>query len=270
MTAAESPLDARESDLLHQARAGLGPSSQEQAALYAAVAAGAGLPSEDVPEHPVVRPPPSSAPLPRLRSSWLLGSAGGLLVGFGLGLMSARPLDGLLHPAPVRPRAPTAPLGVANATPPSAPPAGVDLIELVPEAPPVLAAPEKKHSAASLPATESAPAATFYDELEHVRRAQAALKNDNPALALGLLTTLGERHPRGALLTERGVIEVLALCKLGQDDRARGVAARVRSSQPGAVYEARLRASCVGSTDASDGKPEKATSTRELEPEDTK
>lgn len=84
------------------------------------------------------------------------------------------------------------------------------------------------------------------DEVAFVRRAQKALRNGDAAWALALMRTLDEQLPQGALLTERNVTRVLALCQIGRIDEARAVAERtLRGDRAGAVYASRLAASCV-------------------------
>jgi hypothetical protein len=86
---------------------------------------------------------------------------------------------------------------------------------------------------------------TSYDEIAYVRRAQKALNGDNAALALTLMGTLDEQLPRGALLTERNVTRVLALCALGRAEEARRVAVRLRNDKDSSAYAVRLAASCA-------------------------
>jgi len=102
---------------------------------------------------------------------------------------------------------------------------------------------------------------SFYEELSFLRRAQGALKSGRPALALGLMHTLSETNAGGALLTEREVTEALALCALGETNRAASVAKRVMKRTPSAVYVKRLEASCAlkKTTRASDGTHEEPT-----------
>lgn len=94
--------------------------------------------------------------------------------------------------------------------------------------------------------SDAAAAPTFYDELSHVRRAQAALKQGNAALALGLMQSLDEARPGGALLAERSVTKVLALCQLGREEEATQLARAVLSNNDDAtVYRKRLASSCA-------------------------
>ncbi len=98
------------------------------------------------------------------------------------------------------------------------------------------------------------PLFTNDDELAYVRRAQTALRHNNGALALALMRTLDEVLPRGALLAERNVTRVLALCQTGRVEEARVLARRVLRNDPTAnVYAGRLAASCAHIDDPAQG-----------------
>lgn len=87
---------------------------------------------------------------------------------------------------------------------------------------------------------------SFYEELEYLKRAQSALRQGNGALALGLMTSLDSLQPDGALLSERGVIRVLAHCQLGDVESATLVAERLATHGLASVYAERLENSCAG------------------------
>ena len=87
---------------------------------------------------------------------------------------------------------------------------------------------------------------TFYEELSYVRRAQAALRNGDGTLALGLMRSLDQLQPRGALMAERNVTRVLALCQLGRSDEAIALTkSAVRNDTTTTIYQRRLSASCA-------------------------
>jgi hypothetical protein len=67
-------------------------------------------------------------------------------------------------------------------------------------------------------------------------------------MAYGLMTSLDESHPRGALLVERSVTKVLALCALQRDAEARELFVTLKDAAAGAPYLERLQASCVASS----------------------
>jgi hypothetical protein len=85
----------------------------------------------------------------------------------------------------------------------------------------------------------------FHEELSHLRRAQLALKQGNPELAWGLMRSLDELRPGGALLPERRMTKVLALCALDRKTEAQGEARRLLESKQNSVYSARLKTTCA-------------------------
>lgn len=88
---------------------------------------------------------------------------------------------------------------------------------------------------------------TFYDELAALKQAQSALGAGRPEMALGLMLSLEEKQPGGALGVERKVTTVLALCALGRRDEARAMGRKLLSASGSASYAARLRGSCAQS-----------------------
>ncbi len=87
---------------------------------------------------------------------------------------------------------------------------------------------------------------TFYEELSYVRRAQSALQRGDGTLALGLMQSLDEIQPGGALLAERHVTRILALCQLDRREEAIAWAKRVLSSDGTTkMYRHRLSVSCA-------------------------
>lgn len=90
------------------------------------------------------------------------------------------------------------------------------------------------------------PKPSFYEELQYLKRAQSALRQGNGALALGLMTELDSVQPGGALLSERGVTQVLAHCLLGDVESAGRVAERLAAGGLASVYAERLEKSCAG------------------------
>jgi hypothetical protein len=64
-------------------------------------------------------------------------------------------------------------------------------------------------------------------------------------MALGLMASLDETHPKGALVSERSVTKVLALCQLGRAAEATRVARQVISQGDASVYRQRLASSCA-------------------------
>ncbi len=87
---------------------------------------------------------------------------------------------------------------------------------------------------------------TFYEELSYVQRAQAALRDGNGALALGLMDSLDQKPNKGALWAERRVTRALALCQLDRVDDAGRIAREIISRDSARVYHKRLLGSCAG------------------------
>jgi hypothetical protein len=107
-----------------------------------------------------------------------------------------------------------------------------------------------KSATTATPLPEKAAQPSFHEELSFLRRAQAALRSGQPALALGLMQSLDEIQKVGALGLERRVTKTLALCALDRSAEAKAMAAPLFQSQPDSVYARRLSESCAGSPDA--------------------
>lgn len=124
--------------------------------------------------------------------------------------------------------------------------------------------PAEPVSAATSP--ESEPLGV-YEEISRVRQAQAALRDGDAAHALGLMQSLDDDKTSGALLAERGVTRVLALCALGRESEAETAARAVLSRGDGAVYQERLANSCARAAVPSAASDESAASrTQNIEP----
>jgi len=83
------------------------------------------------------------------------------------------------------------------------------------------------------------------EELALLRRAQAALRDGDAALALRLMESLDSAVTSAALSAERGVTRVLALCALGRSGDAEAAARVVLERSDAAVYRPRVAASCA-------------------------
>ena len=86
---------------------------------------------------------------------------------------------------------------------------------------------------------------SFYEELTYLRRAQAALRRNESALALGLMQSLDRLNTGGALLSERAMTKVLALCLLERPDEAIAAARSLVVAEGGALYVDRISHSCA-------------------------
>ncbi len=282
----EKPALATDLELLvlEHAKRGLGPSAAQRrltldrlstalAALPAPVLADSLLPEPALPDAPGARAPlatsspsasagaPAAVGLGRFSlHAMIAGVATGALVGFGAGVLASSAEAPSAAPPTVAtsralaPRAPrSAPHGERH--PRGAPPRGA-----LPEPAPAPSAtavgrqaartrpsPERSNAPSPPSANSELAQATFYEELSYVRRAQSALQQGNGTLALGLMQSLDEIQASGALMAERRMTRVLALCQLDRTAEATEVARSMLSGDGTAdVYRRRLAGSCAG------------------------
>jgi hypothetical protein len=83
-------------------------------------------------------------------------------------------------------------------------------------------------------------------ESELLREAHAASQRGEPREALALLEQHARLFPRGALVTERRGLRILALCEAGEVDTARGEAQVFLRGRPPAGLAQRVQRSCAG------------------------
>lgn len=81
------------------------------------------------------------------------------------------------------------------------------------------------------------------EELALLQRAERAVRGDNAALALALISELEARYPRSTLLEERSALELLAHCNVGASD-ASSRATRFLRQHPSSLYAGRIRELC--------------------------
>jgi hypothetical protein len=261
----------REMLVLERARQGLAPSAAQRRATLARLAAAVALAPAAVPSPSSSNAPTDLATVGGLKTGvafslrvLITGVVSGILAGFGAGYFVSSQLA-----ERVPPQGPSTMTSSQVRTPPAAPPE-VDVMppSLMPSGSvPLPSSRPSEVAAANSPASprerirrdsrRHGPAESAdYDELSYVQRAQTALRNADPALALGLMRSLDELRPQGALAAERTVISVLAFCQLGRTAEARAMAAAAlqRGNAPD-VYRRRLESSCVGrmGEDSSDG-----------------
>jgi hypothetical protein len=91
-----------------------------------------------------------------------------------------------------------------------------------------------------------APALGFAEVVERLRKANLALREGRPSLALLQLAEL-DRAASGALREEREVTRLLARCALGDSAGARSSLGQLGAAAEQSIYAQRLRNSCVGS-----------------------
>jgi hypothetical protein len=191
-----------------------------------------------------------------LRSLWASGKVG-LAVGagvFALGFVAGRLAPSSASQPPPERDAP-AQSEVASLPPRAPAPAEMALAPVTTEPPPSSASPEPPTLSKSTSARASArasrsnatAASTARDwraELELLERAERAIRADNVALALALLSELDARFPRSALREERQAIEVLAQCQAGSTDSA-ARAERFLRAHAQSVYAERIGEMCT-------------------------
>lgn len=83
------------------------------------------------------------------------------------------------------------------------------------------------------------------EELAMLQRARRALGAGNGLLALGIVSELDERFPKGVLVEERIATRVFSLCALERVTEARAVGREFLARHPSSVYAERVRTSCI-------------------------
>jgi|GEM_PF-1978098 len=278
-------LDQLEAALFHEARQELAPDQGRIDNIWQSVAAASTFGAAISGIHASVPPasgtdwaapsltaPPSAAPAPKLQNAGLLqrlgqtsfglralalAAVGGAALGFAAGYGSAQQvLDPPGRATTVSSSAAKssavsdAEMSQASQAPEATPsdepqaPTAAPGSSTKPRTPSSSKAGSSEHGSSEQSAESAKP--SFYEELQYLKRAQSALRQGNGALALGLMTELDSIQPGGALLSERGVTQVLAHCQLGNVDKAERVARRLAAQGLASVYTERLEHSCAG------------------------
>lgn len=256
MTESHDDLDTLEAAVLRHARAGMSPNAERRGTLIAKLTAGMGgqhlAPQPDLASLSEIQSSPLPLAAGRVVSltSMLLGVVVAGAVGFGAGYLyrSGSHADGRSSfegvadavPSAVMKQNTVAPHRIAAQRNESAVAVAA---EKKAESQPVQTRSKAEHQKEREPAAEKK--TTFYNELSYVRRAQSALQKGDGALALGLMESLDAVERKGALLAERNVTKVLALCLLDRVEEASHLAQRALQSSATEVYRRRLDASCV-------------------------
>jgi len=97
--------------------------------------------------------------------------------------------------------------------------------------------------AASTP-VEAPPRSTLLGELTLLQRAQRALADGAPEVALSLAGEHASRYPRSQLSRERDAVRVFAYCALGRSADARSLTTEILKSSPRSPLRASLEQSC--------------------------
>jgi hypothetical protein len=185
----------------------------------------------------------SSAPLGKLIAVGVIaaGIGFGAGAGFGAGFGLRERAPGTATPAAsaTSVAAPLGPSAISAQAAPASAEAPVALAE-----PAVAAA--AKHRSKRSPGTPSASEPELFEALNLLRRAQRALRKDEALLALALLDELDRHFAAQVLSEERQATRALALCKSGDEPRARETASALLRQNPSSIYAARLRESCAG------------------------
>lgn len=242
---------------LAEARAGAEPSPGDKARIFARVRSAVGA-------------APLVAPAPAVRAN-ALGrrlvyglSAGAVfgLVGLATGFWLGR------STLPARGDVPSSPASIPSSSKPdNAPvafalPAPKPMDDASPAQPrPVQTAerstPQRSESrgvtAQSVPPLQKAPARrpfSLADGLELLAQAERALHDDDPALALAVLSDFDRRGPRAMLRQERLTTRVLAACASRDARDAREASEQLQREFPNSIYARRLERSCVDAAPA--------------------
>lgn len=179
--------------------------------------------------------------LPAVAAGWLFVKSAAAALGVVLGTGAIAVSTGVIDWAPARPATEPAPLvksikapRAAVTTPPSAQP-----VEVPPEREAVEE--QKLNPTPSLPAPSAASSAagTLSAEaalLEQARRQMRAA----PDVALGIAREHATRFPRAQLASERTLIQIEALHRLGRDTEARALATRLLDGSSAGLYAERV------------------------------
>jgi hypothetical protein len=249
-----SDSDFAQRELLAAARRGLSPTSTDSERVFAAVerallaASSARAQTSDA--APVTRPLVSKLGMGRwLTAVAVVGAGiGGYCAGFRAGSRSS---GAEAHHARVAASASVAPVAVAAPAERSA--SDGERVPPVPAPAPHSAKRDAQRSSLDAPSTEPV-APSLEQEVRTLRRVERALREQNPRLALALLSDLQRDVPQGQLLEERSAAETMARCSLGFG--AKLVLSREFSERYAeSAYVARVRQVCEGDVDAGMAEP---------------
>jgi hypothetical protein len=185
-----------------------------------------------------------SSALPVAAAGWLFVKSAAAALGVVLGTGAIAVSTGIVTWAP----ATTAPLGAPSSIKVAAPPTPPRPLDLRPAVTPPQDESPLEPPTALLNPTPSLPIAPIASAsgtlsaeaalLEHARRQVRSA----PALALADAAAHATRFPRGQLVSERTLIQIEALHRLGRDAEARALANKISSGPSADLYAERVRA----------------------------
>jgi hypothetical protein len=176
--------------------------------------------------------------VPAVAAGWLFVKSAAAALGVVVGGASLASYTGVLH-WPVEQVAPAPSAKPRTATPPPVTVAAPVVVV------PVEPAPEPKPELNPTPALPAAPASVASGSslaaesllLEQARREMRSA----PATALQIVEEHAQRFPRGQLGSERTLLQIEALHRLGRDGEARALARRVLAGGSTGLYAERIR-----------------------------
>jgi hypothetical protein len=172
--------------------------------------------------------------LPAVAAGWLFVKSAAAALGVVVGTASLASYTGILK-GPTRPvvSAPAVKPRVVVAAPaPAAPPPVLEIPEPEPELNPTPSLPSAPAGAAS-GSSLAAESLLLEQARREMRRA--------PAAALEIADEHSQRFPRGQLGSERTLIQIEALHRLGRDGEARALARRMLAAGSTGLYAERIR-----------------------------
>jgi hypothetical protein len=187
--------------------------------------------------------------VPAVAAGWLFVKSAGAALGVVLGSGAIAVSAGIIDWSPPRaapssalapPRAPQSRVNAPVVAPtPEAVPAVVP--DAPPEALPAKPSPQPTlGSAAALPSASASGAGSLALEAALLELARAEMRS-TPTVALSIAAEHAERFPRGQLASERTLIQIEALHRLGRDGEARVLARGVLGGAQAGLYRERVQ-----------------------------
>lgn len=180
--------------------------------------------------------------LPGITAGWLFVKSAGATLGLVLGGGALAVATGVLEPSPraVSPRAVPTTAAVSGRQRAPSVAASAPVASIATDAPP--STPEPPAPARSRAAFSAPPASagTLSAEAQLLEQARREMRSA-PALSLAIAREHAERFPRGQLVSERTLIQIEALHRLGRDAEARAYAQGLLSGAGAGLYAERVQ-----------------------------